>query len=295
MEQAGLGRVVSYPAGGTEHIQFNFSDPHTVVEGEKGSVRSRHPFLADKQVRQALRLAINQPLIVGELYGILGVPATHQISTPSPYAPTTDVPPFNLGEAARLLDEAGWRIGTDGIRTKNGVKMRMLFQTSLNSVRQLTQAIIKRDLESIGVEVELKAIVADVYFGDANNPDSWPQFLADMQMYTHGPTHDPLNYLRFGLSTEVAQRANKWSGANPTRYQNPEYDALWHAARTELDPLRRDELFRAMVQMLHDDVVVVPLVARRGAAVARNGLHGMDLTAWDSSLWNLANWYREPV
>jgi len=47
---------------------------------------------------------------------------------------------------------------------------------------------------------------------------------------------DPQAFMRAFCSWEVAQKANKWSGANLTRWRNDEYDRLWRAAETELDP-----------------------------------------------------------
>jgi len=201
---------------------------------------------------------------------------------------------FNLEKAARMLDEAGWRRGPDGVRQKDGKRMKVLFQTSVNAVRQKTQAIIKKDLESIGVEVELKAVVADVFFSsDPGNPDTYSHFYADMQMYTTGPgSPDPQAFLEKWTSWQVAQKANNWAGRNIERYQNPEYDRLWNQARTELDPVKRAELIKRMNQLVIDDVVVIPIVNRNGQAAAKNNLRGMDLTTWDSNLWKLAYWYR---
>ncbi len=65
----------------------------------------------------------------------------------------------------------------------------LLYQTSINSVRQKTQEIIKQDLESLGFSVELKSIDAAVFFSsDAGNPDTYPHFYADLEMYTNGPS-----------------------------------------------------------------------------------------------------------
>jgi peptide/nickel transport system substrate-binding protein len=84
-----------------------------------------------------------------------------------------------------LLDEAGWKKGPDGVRARNGKKMKVVFQTSNNKLRQDTQAVIKKDLESIGVEAELKAITPDVFFsGDPTNHDTSDAFLRG-----HGDVH----------------------------------------------------------------------------------------------------------
>jgi peptide/nickel transport system substrate-binding protein len=51
---------------------------------------------------------------------------------------------FNIDKANEILDEAGWKKGPDGIREKGGVKLKFVFQTSINAPRQKTQAIVKQ-------------------------------------------------------------------------------------------------------------------------------------------------------
>jgi peptide/nickel transport system substrate-binding protein len=294
LEKMGIGRVINYPGASTEHIQLNYTDPWTEVDGERSSIKTRHPFFSDPAVRKAFSYAVNRKLIVDELYGAGGQVGIYMVFNPKKYVPEGGRWEFNLEKAARMLDEAGWRRGPDGVRQKDGRRMKVLFQTSVNPVRQKTQAIIKKDLESIGVEVELKAVVSDVFFSsDPGNPDTYSHFYADMQMYTTGPSApDPQAFLEKWTSWQVAQKANNWSGRNIERYQNPEYDRLWNQARTEMDPVKRAELIKRMNQMVIDDVVVIPIVNRNGQAAAKNNLRGMDLTTWDSNLWKLAYWYR---
>ena len=72
--------------------------------------------------------------------------------------------------------------------------------------------------------------------------------------------------MRQFLSAEAAQKANKWQGRNITRWQNPEYDKLFHEAETELDPVKRAALFIAMNDMVIKNVVVIPVVTRPGVS-----------------------------
>ena len=84
---------------------------------------------------------------------------------------------FNVDKANQMLDEAGWKTGADGIRAKDGKKLKFVFQTSINAPRQKTQAIIKQACQKAGIDMEIKSVMASVFFSsDVANPDTYPQF-----------------------------------------------------------------------------------------------------------------------
>jgi len=68
-------------------------------------------------------------------------------------------------KANALLDEAGWKKGPDGIRAKDGKRLKLLFQTSINAPRQKTQAIIKQAAAKAGIEIDRK-MLADIAVHD---------------------------------------------------------------------------------------------------------------------------------
>ena len=194
-----------------------------------------------------------------------------------------------------LLDDAGWKKGVDGVRTKDGKRMKVLFQTSVNKLRQDAQAVIKKDLESIGVEVELKAIIADVYFsGDPANPDTLSHFYADLQMFAQqrGGPDDATLFLQAFHSSEVSQKSNKWARLNYSRYVSKEFDALHGIASKELDPAKFVEAVKEMSLHLRDDVAVIPLVERSEVSGARKNLKNIKLSGWASTVWALPFWHR---
>jgi peptide/nickel transport system substrate-binding protein len=198
-------------------------------------------------------------------------------------------------KAAALLDEAGWKLSNGNpIRTKNGVELSVLFQTGVNPLRQKTQQIVKQALTSIGVKVDLKSIDSSIYFSsDPANPDTTSHFYADVQMLTNGNENpDPGAYMRGWTCTEIPQKKNKWSGSNSTRYCNPEYDKLWQQSTTELNPEKRRQLFIQMNDLLINDAIVIPLLARARVSGKSNRLVGVDLTPWDADTWNIKDWGR---
>src|SRR5205807_133046 len=152
---------------------------------------------------------------------------------------------FNVDKANELLDKAGWKKGGDGIREKDGRKLRFVFQTSINQPRQKTQAIVKQACQKAGIDIEVKAVTASVYFSsDVANPDTYTKFYCDLQMYTTTMTQpDPELFMKQFLSEEAATKANKWQGRNITRWQSKEYDDNFKAGQAELDPVKRAAIF----------------------------------------------------
>ena len=297
MEAGNQGQVLASLDSGVERILLNFTDPNrTTAEGESSSVQFPHPFLRDKKVRQALNQALDRDTIARELYGVTGVATANFLVLPQSYQSPHTSYQFNLDRAAALLDEAGWVDTNDnGIRDKNGVEMKVLFQTSINPVRQKTQQIVKQAWKSVGVEVELKSIDSSVFFSaDPANRDTTRHFSADLQMFTTGNNSpDPSTYLKTYTCGEIAQKANNWSGANVSRYCNRDYDALWQKSNTELDPLKRQQLLIQMNDLLVNEVAVMPIIHRADVVGVSNSLTGVDLTPWDSNTWNIMDWKRK--
>ena len=293
LEQGGKGRAEIYPTGGIEHIQCNFTDPNREVDGERSSLKTTHPTLADAAVRQALGLLVDRSSIHEQIYGRGGQATANYLNAPARYASRNLRWEFNVDKANQILDAAGWKRGADGIRAKDGKRLRFLYQTSINAPRQKTQAIVKQACAKAGIDIEIKSVVASVFFGsDPANPDNYPHFYADLQMYNTTTGIDPLWGMRSFYSQEIATKDNKWSGRNVTRWRNEEYDKLCKAAETEMDPVKRAVMFIRMNDMVVQNGVVIPVNWRNGVAAATSRLRGMDLTGWDSNMWRLPYWHK---
>lgn len=293
---AGQGTVVTNFGSLIERIVLNFSNPNqATADGEISSVNFPHPFLSDPQVRQALSLAVDRQTIAEQLYGPTGQPTANFLVAPEPFSSANTEFTYDLEAAAALLDQAGWAdTNGNGIRDKNGQEMEVIFQTSVNPVRQKTQEIVKQSLEQLGLGVELKTIDASVYFsGDPASRETLERFQADLQMFTTGNTNpDPGTYMKTYTCSEIAQQANNWSKSNYSRYCNPAYDALWQQAASELDPVVRQDLFIQMNDLLIEEAAVIPLVHRADAVGVSSRLTGISLTPWDLGTWNIAEWRR---
>lgn len=280
---------------GVERIVVNFSNPDPTLGDQRSEPDQPHPYLTDPAVRQAINLAIDRAAIAEQLYGPTGVPTCNILVVPaSVNSPNTSCE-RDVEAAKALLDEAGWVVPEGGsVREKDGVRLVADFQTSINTLRQGTQAVIKTNLAEIGVQVNVKAIDAAVFFsGDPGNPDTLNKFFADLQMYTNGPdSPDPQAYLSAWQCSERNSSANQWNTNGDGRYCNEEYDALFTEFAAELDPARRIELAIQLNDILIADNAVMPLINRQTPQVKLTNLEGPTFSTFDSVLWNIAQWRR---
>jgi peptide/nickel transport system substrate-binding protein len=293
LEQGGKGKTSIVPGGNIEFIQLNMADPWTETEGERSHPKSKHPILSEFAVRQAISLCIDRDGVQKFIYGRTGIATANFLNNPQRFVSKNTKFEFNPEKAAQVLEAAGWKKGADGIREKGGKKLKLVFQTSINGPRQKTQQIIKQAAQKAGIDMELKAVPASVYFSsDPANPDTYTKLFADMQMFTTTmPQPDPEVFMNQYLSTEFATKANKWLGRNSTRYSNPEYDKAYLAAQSEMDPAKRAALFVRMNDMPINDIAIIPVVYRPRTSAAVHSLVA-PLSGWDNDLWLLKDWYK---
>ena len=294
MEAGGKGRVHVVPSGDIEFIQLNPTDPVAEVDGERSSIKTTHFAFSDPAVRAAMALLCDRQGIQDFIYGRTGLATANFVNQPTKFRSPNNRFEFNLDKANQLLDAAGWKRGSDGVREKGGKKLKFVYQTSINATRQKAQAIVKQAAGKAGIELELKSVTASVFFSsDVANPDTYGKFYADVQMYTTTMNQpDPERFMDQYLSKELSSKLNKWQGRNIVRYRNPEYDKTYELAETELDPVKRAALFIKCNDLPVKDNHVIPLISRprvRGASMKL----AVQLSGWDLDFSGLPNWYRE--
>ena len=294
LESGSKGKVSIVPSGNLEFIMLNVTDPAVEIDGERASIKTTHPLFSDPAVRQAINLLIDRSSIEKFIYGPTAVATANFINNPERFRSKTTTFEFNIEKANQILEAAGWKKGADGIRAKDGKSLKFVFQTSINAPRQKTQLIIKQACQKAGMDVELKSVVGSVFFSsDTANPDTYPHFYCDVQMYTTTmPQPDPQIFMNQGVSWEVATKENKWQGRNVARWQNKEYDAIYRQAERELDPVKRAAMYIRLNEIFVGDNYIQP-IAYRPRVTALSGNLTAHLSGWDNDLWQLASWYRE--
>jgi peptide/nickel transport system substrate-binding protein len=126
---AARGGIVILPGGGVEYIQLNASDPWTEVDGERSSAKTQHPLFSDRAVCQALTLLVDRSSVETFVYGRTGTATGNFINKPQRFVSKNTIWEFNVGKANQLLDAAGWKRGSDGIRTKDGKRLKLVYHS----------------------------------------------------------------------------------------------------------------------------------------------------------------------
>ena len=301
MTAGGSGTIVSAFATDVERLLLNQTNP----DASLGDLRSEyadgtnpHPFLTDPVVGRALSLAIDRNTLVRIGYGELaGRPTCNVWPAPPAQASTNNDACLlqNMDLARQILDAAGIVDSDgDGVRERDGVPLKILFQTSTNSVRQTTQERIKAWWAELGVETELKHIDPSVFFGgDPDSPETVGRFYADIQMYTSSGTGvDPESYLGSWVTSQIARAANSFLGRNVQRFQSDEYDRLYAELQNTADVERRNQITIELNDLLVGSYSIIPLIHRGRVSAHSNDIQGVRMNAWDSELWNFETWTR---
>ncbi|MBY6410444.1 ABC transporter substrate-binding protein [Rhodococcus sp. BP-252] len=259
------------------------------------SLPTDNPVAGDKAMRMALNLAANRQSMVDNILGGHGRPA----ATPIPevygaaYEPSAAFP-YDPAEAERLLTAAGWVVGPDGIRVRDGVRAEfsVMYNASDTVRRDLAQAFAS-DALAVGVEVNLEAL-------------SWdridPRISYDATLLGGGSEpYDPDTQAYNALDSEFVEPGVGSIYDNASDYSNPAVDAALEAGRRSLDPAERDAAYRDMQRAYVDDPGYVYLVFLDHTYVSKDSdwtksgpilephAHGVTWGPW----WSLQTWTRQ--
>ena len=301
LEALGQGTLVSAYAGLVERIVVNQTNPDPALGDDRSEYLdggNPHPFLAFTPIPQAMSMAIDRGLIAERLYGFAGQPTCNLVAGPPRHVSTANDGCLSqdIEGANRLLDGHGV-VDTDGdgVREHDGVPLRVVYQTTTNSIRQDTQALVAGWWDQIGIATDLVDHDAAVFFGGDPETDagaSYRRFFADVQMYTNGPGIDPQAHLSNELCGRIQSRDNHWSEGNNARFCNPEYDRLFEElAQTEIGP-EREDLVKRLNDILVQSYYQIPLVNRGIVSAHHDTLEGVRINGWDSEMWNIGEWRR---
>ncbi len=175
LEASGAVVLASVSSGYRESLFFNLS-AQTETAG--------HPALQDARVRRAIVMAIDREKICQELLAGRTWPvATFWAGTPFGN-PAVTLIPYNPDEARRLLDEAGWLLGEDGIRAKDGIQLRLRYVSTNHYLRVRAQEMVQQMLGAVGIDTTLSQFDSAAFFASTNEggPIAWGRY--DIEEHT---------------------------------------------------------------------------------------------------------------
>jgi peptide/nickel transport system substrate-binding protein len=248
LEKLGTLDIAKVQSGYKESWYFNLS----AEEATKG-----HPALQDPNVRRAVVMAVDRDKITQELlYGLTkpaltlwdGMAQADSSITPIKYDPEG---------AKKLLDDAGWKVGADGIREKDGEKFKLRYVTTTREVRKNTQAIVQQQWKAVGIDTELVNHPSDVFFnsyGDKGPVATGQYDIAEWSNATNFPDPDTSAW----LCSEIPSDANP-PGGNWQFLCDKDLDALFQQQAKTVDAKARTEIFKQIQKIIADKVYWVSI------------------------------------
>ncbi|GAB4545177.1 MAG: peptide ABC transporter substrate-binding protein [Anaerolineae bacterium] len=231
---------------------------------DENAPRAGHPALKDKNVRAAIRLALDRRAIVRDLLAD-AVPVSDSIYALSPFEDKElGFVESNKEEAAKLLDEAGWVVGADGIREKDGVKMELRYSTTTAGWRNEIQAVVQQQLAEVGIAVVLEKYPASEFFGAwaSNGINAVGEY--DIAEYANNTALTNISNVTVNEAfacDQITSEANP-GGQNFTGFCSEELDAAAKITRESLDPAERQAAAKRIQEIVRDEMPVIVLFPR---------------------------------
>jgi peptide/nickel transport system substrate-binding protein len=276
LESQGI-KLVTAPAANAERLVMN-ADADLA------------PIFAEKELRQALQHAVNKQQIIDELLngeGVIGVSEWQG----SPWENTEmELYDFNPDTSRQMLDAAGWAVGGDGYREKDGQRLSFRNSTIVGSTtRENVQLLLQQMFKDIGVEMVIdNARDADL-FGTWQQGGRWSHGEYDMGLWSHGlRVPDPEVSNRY-LCSEIASEENP-SGSQWYHYCNPEVDDLLHEQASTFDVEARKALIFQIQEILNEDAYWIYLHSANQIYSAPANLNNFTLHPFQNFYWNPQEW-----
>ena len=235
-------------------------------------VAAGNPILSDIRVRRALLMSIDRETINERVYGGRNVIASSFVSPRNPeFDASVPLVPYDPAEARRLLEEAGWTMGPDGVRRNAaGQRLSVEFLAAAGfRVIELLQSVMQSGWKQLGIEVTLRNEPSRTLFGVTTKHRAF----TGLVMYSWSSNVGESPRLILG-SDSIPTEQNNWSGANNVSFVDPAFDAAVNAADAELDPARRQAAWSTMQHIYMDKLPVLPLFIAVIPQAVPKWLHG---------------------
>jgi len=209
--------------------------------------QGRHPALADVKVRQAMNYAVNCEEIAEALLGGMAQCSIDLVNAPN-QDPNLKPYPHDPEKAKQLLDEAGWAVGADGIREKDGVRLSLNFDTTNGSYLMDNEVaqVIADYWKEVGIEIaDLRVIDASV---SSQMRAKQGEGYRDLMNSSSGPDYTCQGDLLL---------VQKDSGSNRMSWVDPKFEEMFVAFNQEFDQSKWTEMCNAAQAYVAEQAPVV--------------------------------------
>jgi peptide/nickel transport system substrate-binding protein len=202
----------------------------------------------DKQVRKAIQYAVDHQAIVQNVWFGFAKPAYGILSSPTPgyWADSDKQYPFSKDKAASTLDQAGWKMGSSGIREKGGQPLSILYITTDTAQNNQSGELVQAMLKDVGIDMKISSV---------SNQASLAQY--QQGNYNVGRLGE-INLDPSIMDSPVLSR-NVTGGTqgNRSKYANPQVDQILDNARKEPDRTKRLAMYVMAQQIVMDDAIII--------------------------------------
>ena len=252
------------------HIDFNVKDP----------------ILADARVRKAIELALDRTDMVRTLTHSVYDPG-HSDIAPYSWAYPKDLPFYDNDPAAAraLLDDAGWKVGADGIRQKNGERLELQFSyISGNVYGGMIASLAQQQLKNVGIVLTQKQYPAALYFASAQSGGILNLGKFQLGYFGWVSGFDPDNSSLYGCDQFPPAGQNNLFWCD-RKLQSAEDDAL-----ATFDQERRKRDYSIIEHELVEQVPTIFVSHNKRIDAISNRFHGYKPGPANSSFWNPWEW-----
>jgi peptide/nickel transport system substrate-binding protein len=228
-----------------------------------------NPALKDVNVRKALALAVNREELIKIVRQGSALPlcTDHSPAYKSAYQPAIQCPSFDLKAANTLLDDAGWKMGSDGVRQKGNMRLEFQYSSTANTAwREEDETINQANFAKIGVKVDIRNYPASTFFSTflrGGKPGTY-----DLAEWTSSYPYDG-NDARGLACDQIGTYNFNW-------YCNPQMDALFLKEEQTADPTQRQQIFNQIHQVILTDVPFVTLYSPNDLMIHKKGTNNYE-------------------
>ncbi len=270
-----------------ERIELN-----TALNQEYPDPNSVHPVLGDIEMRKALLYATPKQQIIDKLLFGKAKPGSSPVSQGwAAYKEPQEG--YDPAKANATLDRAGWVKGSDGIRSKGGVRASLTYATTTgDQLRERVQQVLVDEWKAIGVEVKIQNQPSSVILsGSCTGKDPRKLGTFDLLMYASTPSIDPHSTILPRYHSKQIPTQADCSGQNYTRFKNADVDKAIDEAGGTLDLEKRKTAYAKVMKALNDAYVIIWMYDRANIDARVTGLQGLQGNVWRRFTWNVQDWW----